>query len=451
MKTAKRYNLTLNVDKCILSASSINLLGYHICKGEIKPDPERLKLLMELPLPHDIKSLRRVVGLFSYYSQWIIKFSDKIAPLAHCTSFPLSSAAQETFEVLKKEIANSVVNSIDETLPYIVETDASDISIAATLNQAGRPVAFFSRMLNHSERNQSAVEKEAHAIVEAVRKWRHYLSGRHFTLITDKKSVAFMFHTMHKSNFNNDKIMRWRLELADYSFDIQYRPGKQNIPPDTFSRTYCSAISTDTLFEYHKRLCHPGITRMIHFVHSKNLPYSVEDVKKITSSCPACAECKPRFCRLQQSTLIKATRPFERLNIDFKGPLPSNTPNQYMLTIVDEYSRFPFVYPCSNLTSQVVIKCLSQLFSIFGMPDYIHSDRGASFMSYELKQFLHDKGIVTSRTTPFNPQGNGQCERYNGIIWKTVMLAFKSKLTYYSLGSCPPGHPAFNTFIANIH
>lgn len=47
-------------------------------------------------------------------------------------------------------------------------------------------------------------------------------------------------------------------------------------------------------------------------------------------------------------------------------------------------------------------------------------------MSTELKQFLHDKGIVTSRSTPFNPQGNGQCERYNGIIWKAVTLALKS-------------------------
>ena len=311
MKAAKCSNLTLNFDKCIFSAPSINLLGYHICKGEIKPDAERLKPLMELPLPHDMKSLRRVVGLFSYYSQWIVKFSDKIAPLIHSTSFPLPSAAQQAFEDLKKEIANSVVISIDETLPFIVETDASDLAIAATLNQAGRPVAFFSRMLNHSERNHSAVEKEAHAIVEAVRKWRHYLSGRHFTLITDQKSVAFMFHTMHKSNIKNDKIMRWRLELADYSFDIRYRPGEQNIPPDTFSRAYCSAISTDTLFEFHRRLCHPGITRMMHFVRSKNLPFSVEDVKKVTTSCPACAECKPRFNGLQQSTLIKATRPFE--------------------------------------------------------------------------------------------------------------------------------------------
>lgn len=426
MKAAKRSNLTLNYDKCTFSALSINLLGYHICKGEIKPDPERLQPLLELPLPHDMKSLRRVVGLFSYYSQWIVKFSDKIAPLAHSTSFPVSSAAQKAFDDLKKEIANSVVNSIDESLPYTVETDASDVAIAATLNQAGRPVAFFSRMLNQSEKKQSAVEKEAHAIVEAVRKWKHYLSGRHFTLITDQKSVAFMFHTMHKSNIKNDKILRWRLELADYSFDIQYRPGKQNIPSDTFSRAYCSAISSDTLFEFHKKLCHPGITRMMHFVRSRNLPYSVDDVRKVTNSCPVCAECKPRFSRPQQSSLIKATRPFERLNIDFKGPLPSNTHNQYLLTVVDEFSRFPFAYPCSNLSSQMVIKCLSQLFSIFGMPDYIHSDRGASFMSTELKEFLHGKGIVTSRTTPFNPQGNGQCERYNGIIWKTVTLALKS-------------------------
>lgn len=141
-----------------------------------------------------------MVGLFSYYSPWIVKFSDKIAPLAHSATFPLGTAAQHAFEDLKKEVAKSVVHSIDETLPFVVETDASEVGIATTLNQAGRPVAFFSWMLHVSERKQSAVEKEAHAIVEAVRKWKHYLSGRHFTLITDQKSVAFMFHAMHKSS-----------------------------------------------------------------------------------------------------------------------------------------------------------------------------------------------------------------------------------------------------------
>ena len=135
------------------------------------------------------------------------------------------------------------------------------------------------------------------------------------------------------------------------------------------------------------------------------------------------AELKPRFHKATPSNLIKATLPFERLNIDFKGPLPSVTDNRYMLTVVDEFSRFPFAFPCADMTSATVIKCLCQLFAIFGMPSYIHSDRGSSFKSEELKRFLHGRGIATSRTTGFNPQGNGLVERYNGIIWKAVTVA----------------------------
>lgn len=61
------------------------------------------------------------------------------------------------------------------------------------------------------------------------------------------------------------------------------------------------------------------------------------------------------------------------------------------------------------------------------MPTYIHSDRGPSFMSNELKSYLTSQGIATSRTTAYNPAGNGQVERYNGIIWKTIELALKSR------------------------
>ncbi|XP_042903296.1 uncharacterized protein [Parasteatoda tepidariorum] len=61
------------------------------------------------------------------------------------------------------------------------------------------------------------------------------------------------------------------------------------------------------------------------------------------------------------------------------------------------------------------------------MPAYIHSDRGTSFMSHELKSYLTAQGIATSRTTAYNPAGNGQVERYNGIIWKTIELALKSE------------------------
>lgn len=428
LEAARKYNLTLNEDKCVYSACSIKLLGYCISDGEIKPDPERLEPLRNLPVPEDTKALRRAVGMFSYYSQWIPRFSEKIRPLTGVTSFPLSADARNAFARMKAEVEKSVVWSIDETVPFVVETDASDFAIAATLNQAGRPVAFFSRTLNPSEQRHAAVEKEAHAIVEALRKWRHYLSGHHFTLITDQKSVAFMFNQTHAGKIKNDKIQRWRLELASFDFDVVYRPGKDNIPADTLSRVaLCSAIGTDKLVELHGALCHPGVTRMMHFVRCRNLPFSVEDVKRVTSSCQVCAEGKPQFYRPPTSHVIKATHPFERLSIDFKGPLPTSSRNRYILTVIDEYSRFPFAFPCPDMTAQTVISCLCQLFSMFGMPAYIHSDRGTSFMSAELRDFLTNRGIAVSRTTPYNPQGNGQCERYNGIIWKTVSLALRSR------------------------
>ncbi|KRZ72456.1 Retrovirus-related Pol polyprotein from transposon 17.6 [Trichinella papuae] len=301
-----------------------------------------------LTLNKEKSSRRRVLGMFAAYSQWIPRFSEKIHTLARCTTFPLPQPAVDAFEALKEDIVNSVVTAVDDELPFTVETGASDHAIAATLSQLGKPVAFFSRI----EQRHSSVEKEAYAIVEAIRKWRHYLLGHHFYLITDQRSVAFMFDNKQAGKAKNDKIMRWRLELSPYSYDIIYRPGNLNAKADALSRI-CSSIQVEnvTLRTLHNNLCHPGVTRMAHYVRSKNLPYTIGEIQRITTSCRVCAELKPRFFKGDSGKLIKATAPFERLNIDFKGPLPSASSNRYILTVVDEYSRFPFAFPCPDISS----------------------------------------------------------------------------------------------------
>ena len=230
---------------------------------------------------------------------------------------------------MKLDIENSVVCAIDEAETFQIETDSSEFALAATLNQNGRPVAFFSRTLGKSELKYPAVEKEAAAIIKAVRQWKHYLTGKHFNLITDQKSIAFMFDSKQKGKIKNDKIMRWRLELSTYSFDITYRCGRENIPADTLSRISMS-LSTgkpDTLFKLHQSLCHPGITRMAHFVKVRNLPFSLDEIRKVTNTCEICAECKPQYYHPESTHLIKAMQPFERLSMDFKGPIPSNNEN----------------------------------------------------------------------------------------------------------------------------
>jgi len=221
--------------------------------------------------------------------------------------------------------------------------------------------------------------------------------------------------------------MRWRLLLSECDFDIVYSRGKMNAAPDGLSRVYCAGFHRTTLCEVHDALCHPGVTRLYHFVRSKNLPYSMNDVRKLVESCRVCSAVKPQFYRPPLAQLVKATQPFERLRIDFKGPLPSNSPQRYLLTVVDEYSRFPFAFPCSNVNAQSVIACLTQLFVLFGMPAYIHSDRGSAFLSQELITFLHERDVACSRTSAYNAPGNAQCERYNGIIWFAIEVALKSR------------------------
>ena len=110
-----------------------------------------------------------------------------------------------------------------------------------------------------------------------------------------------MFSSGHKSRIKNVKILRWRIELSLLSYTIVYRKGSDNLAADALSRpdSYCNAIGTDALHEIHKSLCHPGVARMTHFVRSRNLPYSVDEIKQMTNRCSECAELKPRFLNHQ--------------------------------------------------------------------------------------------------------------------------------------------------------
>ena len=184
-------------------------------------------------------------------------------------------------------------------------------------------MAFYSRTLSKSEQTQSNIEKKAAAIAEVGRKWSYLLIGRRFQLLTDQRSISFMYDNKNHGKIKNAKILRWRIELSQYQYEIIYRPGKLNVAADTLSYAYFANLFSSSLYEVHAGLCHPGITRKYHFVKSKNLPFSPDDVRKVVTNCKICAEIKPNFCKPPESHLIKATLPMERLSIDFKGPLPS--------------------------------------------------------------------------------------------------------------------------------
>nr|XP_040581518.1 uncharacterized protein LOC121129875 [Lepeophtheirus salmonis] len=213
---------------------------------------------------------------------------------------------------------------------------------------------------------------------------------------------------LHLSNeIKNEKIMRWRIELACFKYDIVHRDGRKNVVADNASRIFGSIVQdAPALKTLHNNLSHSGVSRLSHFIRSRNLPHSLEDTKRVIRNRFVCSERKPCFYKGSAATLIKTTIPFERLSVDFIGTLSSASHNKNILTIVDEYSRFPFAYPCLDMSSKT----------------------GKAFMSNELKKFLTKKGIATSRSSPYNPRGNGQVERYNGIIWMKILLNLKTNI-----------------------
>ena len=78
---------------------------------------------------------------------------------------------------------------------------------------------------------------------------------------------------------------------------------------------------------------------------------------------------------------------------------------------------------CPNRHTTMIIKGLDRLFSLIGMPCSMHSDRGVSFMSKELRDYLVQKGVMISKTMPYHPTGNTQVEWFNGTIWKMIQLS----------------------------
>ena len=236
-----------------------------------------------------------------------------------------------------------------------------------------------------------------------------------------------MLDNRKRTKIKNNIIQCRRVELTSYSYTLKYRPEKDNAAANSSTRVFCSSTLSSNLAEIHAALCHPGVTRLYisSVVRTKNLPFSIDNVCKVCSNCRICAELKLSFCKPIGAQLIKATKPFKRISIDFKGPVPSTSHNKYLLVIINKYFRFPFIFPCSNMNSWTVIACLNKLFSLCGMPQYVHSDNTKSFLSGTVKDFLLKRKVAFSKSPPYQPTGSAQVEGYFGVVWKSIRLALK--------------------------
>ncbi|KAF4649069.1 hypothetical protein FOL47_002444, partial [Perkinsus chesapeaki] len=214
-----------------------------IFSTSMTPDIKKVDTILRWPTPTSPTELRSLLGLANYYRGFLPHYSARTRPLYDLLTVSgkskkpdldvWSSVHEAAFMDVKEGLAALPLLSYpDFVRPFQLITDASDIAIGSVLEQDGRPVSFFSQSLTETQKRWPVYEREAFAIFRSLEKFRNVLLGYplEFIVFTDHKPLTFM------QKFTTPKVQRWILSLCQYSFTVQYRPGKENVVADALSR-----------------------------------------------------------------------------------------------------------------------------------------------------------------------------------------------------------------------
>ena len=175
-----------------------------------------------------------------YYRRFIKDFARIAKPLTKLLqnneTFHWSDDAEKAFVKLKELLCTApLLQPPDMSKPFITTTDASGYAVGGMLSQgkieSDLPVAYTSRVLRGPELNYDTYEKEALAVIHAVRTLRTYVFGRKFTIVTDHQPLIWF-----KTTDLNTRVQKWRFKLSEYDYEIIYKPGRQNANADALSR-----------------------------------------------------------------------------------------------------------------------------------------------------------------------------------------------------------------------
>ncbi|RVW70926.1 Retrovirus-related Pol polyprotein from transposon 297 [Vitis vinifera] len=354
MRTLRAEKFYINLKKCTFMSPSVVFLGFVVSSKGVETDPEKIKAIVDWPVPTNIHEVRSFHGMATFYRRFIRNFSSIMAPITECMKpdlFIWTKAANKAFEEIKSKMVNPPILRLpDFEKVFEVACDASHVGIGAVLSQERHPVAFFSEKLNGAKKKYSTYDLEFYA-VELKIKVADALS-RKTLLLVNMSTTTIGFEEL-KHCYDND---------ADFG--------------DVYSSLLSGSKATCIDFQilegylfYKNRLCLPRTSLRDHviwelhgggmgghFGRDKTIalvedhffwPSLKKDVWKVIKQCRACQVGKGSKQNTGLYTPLPVpSKPWEDLSMDFVLGLPRTQRGfDSIFVVVDRFSKNGTFYP----------------------------------------------------------------------------------------------------------
>ena len=247
LQTLRNNGIQLKASKCEFFKQEIEFLGHVICGKGICKSPAFIEKIKDYPKPNTIIELRQFLGLANFQGRFVQNLAGISKPLTQMTSGPkkkqlcwtpeMEKAFCEIRQQLAREVMLSFPDYSESAKPLELSVDASGVGAGGCLQQMQegeyKTIAYASMTFTAAQTRYSTIERELCAIRWGIKFFRPFLFGIRFILYTDHKPLLYLQNMSHE----NSRLMRTIEELAEYDFQIKYKPGQENVLADVMSRS----------------------------------------------------------------------------------------------------------------------------------------------------------------------------------------------------------------------
>lgn len=418
------HQLRLKAAKCEFALSAVEYLGHVVSGRGVTLSGERREAVAQVAVPTTKGKLKSFLGMANFFRPFVRNFAQVAAPLhALCSpkqKFEWATAHQEAFEQIRDAIVDApLLAHVDYARDIYLRTDASEAGVGGMLYQKDDeggivPVCFVSRKFTGAEVRWSTIEQECFGIYHCIVSLSHYLLGQRFIVETDHRNLLFI----EKSTA--PKVVRWRLRLEEFDFELRHVPGRENEVADALSRCLPVRRVHDIERVHNDVVGHRGIRKTVDLLREAGVEWDgmLGDVTAFVRACPICQKVRNgtgSAAAAMRTTIVH--RPFEVIAVDTVGPFPvDDAGNSYIVVMEDCFSRFVELFAAPDASAESAARALLAVFGRYGPPAQLRSDNGAQYTARIIDELLRRVGATRQLTIEYRPQSNGLVERANAEV-----------------------------------